>query len=51
MATPIKLTPAIKNEASVKFNKQLADVKKVSSIEKQRIMSLVDRVLSKSKAK
>jgi hypothetical protein len=52
MATPIKITPTLKNESSAKFNRQLEEQRsnKVPQVEKERIFSLVAQVLSKSKA-
>ena len=51
MATPITITPILKNEASAKFNRQLQEDihRKVSQADKARIISIVDKVLSKSK--
>ena len=48
MATPINITPVLKNEASAKFNQQLEAQKdqKVSQAEKERIFTLVDKILS-----
>jgi hypothetical protein len=51
MATPIKITPILKNESSARFNKTFVaqqDVK-VPDASKKRIESLVDKVLAKSK--
>jgi hypothetical protein len=52
MATPIKITPILKNESSRRFNRLLIAEKdvKVSSADKGRIENLVKKVLSKSKA-
>ncbi len=53
MATPISITPSLKNESSLKFNQQLDAQKdqKAPRGEKERILSLVDKVLSKAKQK
>lgn len=53
MATPINITPTLKNASSIKFNQQLEAQKdkKVPQVEKDRIFSLVEKVLSKSKDK
>jgi hypothetical protein len=53
MATPIKITPILKNESSQRFNEMLVaqQNQKVSSEEKKRIESLVSKVLAKSKLK
>ena len=51
MATPIKITPSLKNESSQRFNEMLVaqQNQKVSIEEKQRIENLVSKVLAKSK--
>lgn len=51
MATPIKITPFLKNESSQRFNEMLVaqQNQKVSPEEKKRIESLVSKVLAKSK--
>jgi hypothetical protein len=53
MASPITITPTLKNESSVKFNRQLEAQKneKVSPAEKDRIINLVKTVLQKSENK
>lgn len=53
MASPITITPTLKNEASASFNAQLEAQKniKASKAEKDRITLLVTAVLSKSKGK
>jgi len=50
MATPIKITPFLEGKDSVRFNKRLKAQKdnKISDEEKDRILKLVDIVLSKS---
>lgn len=52
MATPIKITPFLKNESSQRFNKMLVaqQNQKISQEEKQRIISIVAKVLAKSKS-
>lgn len=51
MATPIKITPVLKNESSQRFNQMLVaqQDQKVSPEEKKRIESLVSKILAKSK--
>ena len=51
MATPIKITPVLKDESSHRFNKMLVaqQNQKVSQEEKKRIASLVASVLANSK--
>jgi hypothetical protein len=51
MATPIKITPILKNESSSRFNKNLVAQQeiKVPITTKHRIESLVAKVISKSK--
>jgi hypothetical protein len=51
MAKPIKITEPIEGKASWLFNQAISNVEthKVSDAERQRIFSLVERVLSKSK--
>ena len=51
MANPIKITEPIEGKASWLFNHAISNVEKhkVSDTERQRIFSLVERVLSKSK--
>lgn len=53
MASPISITPTLKGNASVEFNRKLEAQKadKVPPAEKDRIFSLVDRILKKSKKK
>ena len=51
MAKPIKITEPIEGRASWFFNQAISNVEKnkVSDVERQRIFSLVERVLAKSK--
>lgn len=51
MATPIKITPVLKNESSQRFNQMLVaeQNKKVSPEEKKRIETLVSKILANSK--
>jgi hypothetical protein len=51
MATPIKITPILKDESSSRFNKTLFAQQevKIPITTKHRIESLVVKVLSKSK--
>lgn len=53
MASTITITPTLKNEASVKFNRELEAQKnnKVSKAEKDRIINLVETVMQKSNNK
>jgi hypothetical protein len=52
MASPINITPTLKNQASVKFNQQLEAQKneKVSQADKARIATLVEKILAKTKS-
>ncbi len=52
MATPIKITPVLSGKDSAYFHKQLAKTskRKVSSKDKKKIFSLVDKVLANSKS-
>ena len=51
MATPIKITPTLKDESSLRFNRELlnASNSKTSDSSKARIELLVSKVLQKSK--
>ncbi len=51
MATPITITPILKNESSSRFNKTFVAQQniKISDTSKKRIESLVVKVLAKSK--
>lgn len=51
MATPIKITPVLKDESSQRFNEMLVaqQNQKVSEEEKKRIEYLVKKVLAKGK--
>lgn len=53
MATPINITPTLQNKSSERFNELLKKQEqvKVSAPERERITSLVNTVLSKSKIK
>jgi hypothetical protein len=53
MASPITITPTLKNESSAKFNKELESQKnnKVSQADRQRIFNLVEKVLESKKSK
>jgi hypothetical protein len=53
MATPIKITPPLSGKQSRKFNEQLAvtSTKRLSAEEKNRIFSLVEKVLSNQKSR
>ncbi|SDE84039.1 hypothetical protein SAMN05216464_1105 [Mucilaginibacter pineti] len=53
MATPIKATPILSGSSSRKFNQVLVSeqTQKVSTQERQRIQSLVEKVLTKKVAK
>lgn len=51
MATPIKITPILKNESSLRFNKIFVAQQhvKIPASSRKRIESLVAKVLAKSK--
>jgi len=50
MAAPIKVTPVLSGASSKYFNSSLkANSEKVSPVEKNRIISLVQKLLSKNK--
>lgn len=53
MASPISITPVLRNKDSVKFNKdlELNRSNKVSKEEKERIANLVKQVLEKRNTK
>jgi len=51
MATPIKITPQLSGRQSREFNRKLAETssKRVTLEEKNRVLSLVEKVLSNQK--
>lgn len=53
MATPIKITPPLSGRQSRNFNKKISETskKRVSDEDKNRIFTLVDKILSNKKNK
>jgi len=51
MATPIKITPVLKDKSSIRFNEMLAAQKsdKISSEKRQKMKDLVLKVISNTK--
>lgn len=53
MATPIKITPPLTGKQSLRFNERIAESskKRLSTSDKNRIFTLVEKVLSGKKDK